>query len=81
MTLTTQERKDYLNKKGVAGYCLSNYGGIEIKDILYGIEDFVVFTYYDIPKIYIRKIYNSIKRGPYFRFGVYRVYLDECMRF
>lgn len=83
MTLTRQERKEYLEKRGIAGYTLSNFGGIEIKDIINGFDDYVVFTYYDFPEVHIRKIYYTLgaEARCYFRFGSMRIYLDECMRF
>ena len=79
--LTKEEKQEYLNRHGIGSYCLCNFGGIEIKDIINGINDYVVFTYFDIPKVYVRKIDCTASGRDYFRFGSMRIYLDECMRF
>lgn len=39
------EKKAYESKEPVAVYPMSNWGGIEILDILYGIEDYVVYRF------------------------------------
>ena len=40
--MTKQEKESYLNKKAIAVYANSAFGGLEILDILSGIEDYVV---------------------------------------
>jgi len=56
-------------------------GGIEIKDILYGIEDYVVFvaeawtTNRSVHKV---RIYYG--NTPYFIYHGYRIRLGECIR-
>ena len=76
----------YFNKKSVAYY--SGLYGLEIKDIIYDINDYVVFTvnawygknsYKDVHKA---KIYysNSNSKGAYLRYHGYTIPLNECIR-
>ena len=77
--MTKEEKAKYKDAKAVATYCLSNLGGIEILDILYGIDDYVVVRYYG--ESYHRvKINYTMSGRSYFRIGAYRIYLDECMK-
>ena len=73
-------REQYENSPSVAyNY---GFGGIEIKDILYDIDDYVVFvagTLTSNPKIHKSKIYNNGDRA-FFKYNGQRIYLDECMR-
>lgn len=81
MKLTQAEKERYLKKPSVAGCTMFNYGGIEIKDITFGIEDYVIFvTSNDYGKLHTRKIYYMGGRS-YFRLGDMRIYLDECIRY
>ena len=57
-------------------------GGIEVKEILYGIEDYVVFvagTWFGTPTVHKVKIHYT--KRPYFRFGNIRVHFDELIRY
>ena len=80
--MTSAEKAIYRGKSTVGVH--SDFGGIEIKDILYGINDYVVCvsgTMCDNEKLHIvheRKIYYGNR--PYFRLYNRRIYLDECMR-
>ena len=73
-------REQYENSQSVAYFY--GFDGIEIKDILYDIDDYVVFaagTLSSNPTIHKSKIYNSDDRA-YFKFHGSRIYLDDCMR-
>jgi len=77
--MTKQEKEYYSKKEAVATYCLSNWGGIEILDILYGIDDYAVVRYYG--ESYHRVKVNYLANGDsYFRIGRLRIKLSECMR-
>lgn len=76
--MTKQEKKEYENKRPIGFYCLSNLGGIEILDILYGIEDYVVVRYYG--NSYHRVKINYGVNHTSFRIGRRTIRLDECMR-
>lgn len=43
--MTKQEMEQYRDKKPIAVYPMSNWGGIEILDIEYGIDDYVICRY------------------------------------
>ena len=73
-------RQQYENSPSVAYYY--GYGGIEIKDVLNDIDDYIIYaagTLSSNPTIHKSKIYNSGDRA-YFRYNGSRIYLDECMR-
>lgn len=76
--MTREEKRQYEDKEPVAVYPMSNSGGIEILDILYGIEDYVVCRYYGMS--YHRVKINYSGERSYFRIGRFRVFLDECMK-
>lgn len=76
--MTRQEKEHYKDKKPVAVYPMSNWGGIEILDILYGIEDYVVARYYG--KTYHKVKINYNINHPSFRIGRFTIRLDECLR-
>ena len=73
-------KEQYMQYPTVA-YC-TDFEGIEIKDILYGIEDYIVFlagTMGNNPTCHKAKVYYSGER-PYFKLYGRRIYLDNCMR-
>lgn len=72
--------KDILNMKTVAYY--SGYNGIEVKNILYGYDDYVQVVsgaWYGTRKAHTVKIYYETER-PYFKINGVRIHLDECIR-
>lgn len=84
MRLNTEERIEYQKKEPIAVYGMSNFGGIAIIDIIYGIEDYVVWYNSQIEskkrKIHVSKIYYS-ENGGYFKpYGSLYVKLSECLR-
>lgn len=69
----------------IATYCLCNFGGIEILDIEYGINDFVIyrFNFGDNAenKTHKAMIYGTNTGRLYFNTNYkQRIYLDECIR-
>ncbi len=84
MRLSKEERLSYQNKKAVAIYGLSNFGGIAIIDILYGIDNYIVWYDSQIEtekrKIHVSKIYCT-ENGGYFKpYGSLYVKLSECLK-
>ena len=78
--MTKEEKLLYTEKKSVAYY--SGYNGVEIKEILYGIDDYVVFVsgvWNGNSKLHKSKIHYESDR-PYFRYGNQRIHWDECLR-
>lgn len=76
--MTQEELKEYEGKKAIAVYPLSNFGGVEIIDVVYELNDGVVYKYYDEPLAYSEIDYRWDRA--YFRVGNIEIYLDECMR-
>ena len=76
--MTKEMKEKYKDAKPIATYCLSNWGGIEILDILYGIDDYVVSRYYG-KELHCNKINYGVKHSS-FRIGRLTIRLDECMR-
>lgn len=79
--MTKAERQMYVDKKPIAVYGISNWGGLEILDIEYGVDDYVISRFnFGEPEEVIHKTkinYNS--NHPTFRVGRYLIRLDECM--
>lgn len=73
----------YRSKNPIAVLSLLNCGGIEILDIEYGIDDYVISAINnagDRSSIGKHKIYTSTSGRTYFRFGDRRYYIDEFIR-
>lgn len=86
--MTKQEKQYYLEKEYVGYY--SGYSGIEIKEIQYGIDDYIVFVagaWCSNKSVHRSKVYYTVGlKSPYgdarayFRYNGNRIYLDECIR-
>ena len=79
--MTKTEKNYYLNKACCAYY--SGFGGIEIKDIIYGIDDKVVFVanaWAGKKSVHSRVIRCNAAGNIYFSFANTRIMLDECIR-
>lgn len=75
-----EEKQMYLEKDSI-GYW-STCGGVELKDIIYHINDYVVVVvnaWYGKKSIHKVKIYYGNKRD-YIVINGYRLYFDECIR-
>lgn len=88
MRLSKEERTEYQKKEPIAFYGMSNFGGIAILDIQYGLDDYIIWYDSQIEsekrKIHISKIYYTRNKDfaePFFRpYGSMRVKLSECLR-
>lgn len=75
--------KKYANAKAIGVLPLCNFGGLEILDIEYGIEDYVIACFnfgngrYDFRR---HKICTTPSGRQYFRKQGTRYYFDEVMR-
>ena len=75
--------KKYENKKPIAVYTMSNFGGIAILDIIYDIDDMVIACFdfgTGYQKIRHYKIREQKNGRPYIRKNGIYCYLDECIR-
>lgn len=84
MRLSKEERTKYQKKEPIALYGLSNFGGIAILDIQYGLDDYIVWYDSQIDtekrKIHVSKIYYS-ENGDYFKpYGSMYIKLSECLK-
>lgn len=84
MRLNAKERLSYQKKEPIAVYGMSNFGGIVIIDIIYGIEDYIVWYDSQIEsekrKIHVSKVYYSENGGFFKPYGSLYVKLSECLR-
>lgn len=80
--MTKQEQEQYKEKKPVAVFGMTNCGGIEIMDILYGIDDYVVYRWnFGTPtEVHKAKINYGSKHDSFRTSAGYSIRLDECMR-
>ena len=77
----TKNEKDVILAKSTIAY-YSGYAGIEIKDIEYGIEDYIIFVagaWCSNKTVHRVKVYYGVDR-PYFKYYGNRIYLDDCLR-
>lgn len=68
--------------KPISVYTICNFGGIEILNIEYGIDDRIIYRYnFGQPEIkhHKAKIYYSVNGLPYFKTKYGRIYLDDCI--
>ena len=76
-----EEKQKYLEKEYIEYY--SGYSGIEIKDIQYGIEDYIIFVagaWYGKKSVHRSKVYYTPSGRNYFKYEGNRIYLDDCLR-
>lgn len=86
--MTDEELLEYAGKKPIATCHLSNHGGVAILDVIHGINDGVVYQYYDEAPAYAEIEYEvtgeqedeSEEMRAYFKVGEMKIYLDECIR-
>lgn len=81
--MTKIEKEKYMDKPVIGVYCLSNYGGLVILDIEYGIDDYVIaaFDYGRGKQSINRHKIQFTKHGrPYFKKYGSRYYFDDIMR-
>lgn len=80
--MTKEEKARYKDARPVAVYPMTNWGGIEIMDIIYGIDDCVVYRFnFGEPKeVHKAKIRTGVNHDSFKTVAGYSVRLDECMR-
>ena len=79
--MTNAEKKAIIDKEYFAYY--SGFGGVELKDIEYGIDDSITFVagaWCSHKSVHRSKVYYSPGGRDYIRYRGYRIYLDECIR-
>ena len=77
--MTTDEKLRYLEKDTVAYY--SGYGGIEIKEVINGLEDYVIYVSNSFTSNKnVHKVKIHWGERPYFIANGVRIHLDECIR-
>lgn len=83
MRLSKKERLSYQNKEAIASYCMSNFGGIAIIDIIYDTDDYIVWYDSQIEiqkrKIHVSKVYYTSNGGYFLIYGSKKVSLSECL--
>ena len=80
--MNKQERDQYKDRKAVAVFPMTNFGGIEILDIIYGIDDYVVYRFnFGEPKeAHKAKIRYGTNYDSFRTYAGYTIRLDECLR-
>lgn len=76
-------KKEHCAKSKIVAY-YSGLNGLEIKDIEYGINDYIYCMsgcWGGTKKRYHRcKIYYPVNGSPFFKVDGYKILLDECLR-
>ena len=79
--MTKEEKQAVIEQKAI-GYW-ADFGGVEVKTIDYGIEDYltcVSLVNTDTPRVHYLKIKTSRGGRPYVIIYGHNMYLDECLR-
>ena len=81
MKLSKKESREILNNYEPMGICtLSNFGGVTIYNIEYGIEDYVIYRWFNEDRLYKSKLKVN-KDGDYvFRIGNVWYNLNEFIK-
>ncbi len=81
MKLSKKESREILNNYEPMGICtLSNFGGITIYNIEYGIEDYVIYRWFNEERLYKSKLKVNKEGESVFRIGNTWYNLNEFMR-
>ena len=81
MKLSKKESREILNNYEPMGMCtLSNFGGITIYNIEYGIEDYIIYRWYNEEILYKSKLKVNKEGESVFRIGNTWYNLNEFMR-
>ena len=75
--MTKLEKQNYLNKKTVGYWC--DWGGVEVKGIEYGINDYAI-VYIRLKRSVHRVKINYGTKDDYIRIRGRRLYFSECLR-
>ena len=81
MKLSKKESREILNNYEPMGICtLSNFGGVTIYNIEYGIEDYVIYRWFNEEILYKSKLKVNKEGESVFRIGNTWYNLNEFMR-
>ena len=81
MKLSKKESREILNNYEPMGICtLSNFGGVTIYNIEYGIEDYVIYQWFNEEILYKSKLKVNKEGESVFRIGNVWYNLNEFMR-
>ena len=81
MKLSKKESREILNNYEPLGVCtLSNFGGVTIYNIEYGIEDYVIYRWFNEEILYKSKLKVNKEGESVFRIGNVWYNLNEFMR-
>ena len=81
MKLSKKESREILNNYEPMGICtLSNFGGVTIYNIEYGIEDYVIYRWFNEEILYKSKLKVNKEGESVFRIGNIWYNLNEFMR-
>lgn len=81
MKLGKKESREILNNYEPMGICiLSNFGGVTIYNIEYGIEDYVIYKWFNEERLYKSKLKVNKEGESVFRIGNVWYNLNEFMK-
>lgn len=81
MKLSKKESREILNNYEPMGICtLSNFGGVTIYNIEYGINDYVIYRWFNEEILYKSKLKVNKEGESVFRIGNVWYNLNEFMR-
>ena len=81
MKLSKKESREILNNYEPMGVCtLSNFGGVTIYNIEYGINDYVIYRWFNEEILYKSKLKVNKEGESVFRIGNTWYNLNEFMR-
>ena len=81
MKLSKKESREILNNYEPIGVCtLSNFGGVTIYNIEYGINDYVIYRWFNEEILYKSKLKVNKEGESVFRIGNTWYNLNEFMR-
>ena len=81
MKLSKKESREILNNYEPLGICtLSNFGGVTIYNIEYGINDYVIYRWFNEERLYKSKLKVNKEGESVFRIGNTWYNLNEFMR-
>ena len=81
MKLSKKESREILNNYEPMGICtLSNFGGVTIYNIEYGINDYVIYRWFNEEILYKSKLKVNKEGESVFRIGNTWYNLNEFMR-
>lgn len=81
MKLGKKESREILNNYEPMGICtLSNFGGVTIYNIEYGIEDYVIYKWFNEERLYKSKLKVNKEGESVFRIGNVWYNLNEFIK-